>query len=745
MANLHAESVNNVPILTVEGRLDTLSSPDLDKAIAPLLAQENHLVINFSKCTYLSSSGLRSLISISKKIGSRENGQFVLADVSVEVAHVLEMAGLQSMFTVARSLEEAIELVLSAMEISRPIQEIEAGNWLFDHHVVAEHIEPALIWKDRGIASYDELGFSLGKGMPAETTAADAQHAGLFFTTRKCAGFIPYDTSSAPDFRISMEPSRAGIFVEEAISFSKQPNAMLQLKNTRKISWHDMITAIREVSLKTHSDIAVTGFVLADQHPETPSISVGLISEPGLLTSPMAKSIPFIAVNDDEEGQPGFLGSSFMLDKLYKQSQAPLLDVFLDDNIRLENITDFSAVDKKSTLTQPILWLFLTNSAENAATQRIQIEAPGDFLSSPKKAFLTRRLYQDSSTLILKQLQGGFSAQTYQVTSYDRDGRKLRPTVLKLADRQMITREASRCQEYAMPYILNNSAIILGTEFFGNTGALRYNFVGIGGEQSKLKWLTHYFLEWPAEKLKPLFDKIFLEILNPWYGQTVKQAIYPFRDHDPTKTFFPDIFDKAASLFGISADEQMIYLEETGREMINPYWFLKHTYPKQYGMAMDYPTAICHGDLNMQNILLDEQMNVYLIDFSETRPRSVVSDFARLEAVFMLEFSPLDSAEDLSNMVRIISILHNTDQLNQFPEVPGVQNEAIKRNLHLSGLMRKYAFTSSGNNPDPVPYTIALLEWVLPVVNYVQANNTQKRLSMVIASLLCEKLTKWLF
>jgi len=35
--------------------------------------------------------------------------------------------------------------------------------------------------------------------------------------------------------------------------------------------------------------------------------------------------------------------------------------------------------------------------------------------------------------------------------------------------------------------------------------------------------------------------------------------------------------------------------------------------------------------------LLDGEMNVYLIDFSETRPRSVVSDFARLEAIFMIE------------------------------------------------------------------------------------------------------------
>ncbi|HEY5511008.1 MAG TPA: hypothetical protein VIK10_08265 [Prolixibacteraceae bacterium] len=61
---------------------------------------------------------------------------------------------------------------------------------------------------------------------------------------------------------------------------------------------------------------------------------------------------------------------------------------------------------------------------------------------------------------------------------------------LKMANRNIILRETERCQKYALPYILNNSAIVLGTKFFGERGTLRYNFVGIGGEQTQLKWLA---------------------------------------------------------------------------------------------------------------------------------------------------------------------------------------------------------------------------------------------------------------
>jgi hypothetical protein len=55
--------------------------------------------------------------------------------------------------------------------------------------------------------------------------------------------------------------------------------------------------------------------------------------------------------------------------------------------------------------------------------------------------------------------------------------------------------------------------------------------------------------------------------------------------------------------------------------------------------------------------------------------------------------------------------------------------------------MRQYAFSSTVNNPDIVPYYLALLEWTLPIVCY-GIPVYQKRISMIAASLLCERLMK---
>lgn len=416
------------------------------------------------------------------------------------------------------------------------------------------------------------------------------------------------------------------------------------------------------------------------------------------------------------------------------------LSKLFNDNISFENVLELMPVNLDEGLIKPMAWLFVGNDTVDAAANRLQITAPGDFLSTPYKPFLARRLYRDSSRLELIALQGGFSAQTFHVKSWDEEGRKLRPTVLKIADRDMITREAKRCREYAMPYILNNSAMILGTEFFGEHGALRYNFVGIGGEESKLKWLTDYFLEWTPEQLEPVFDKIFLKILNPWYGQAVKKTIYPYRDHDPTKTFFPHIFEMAMDVLGVSADDQYVTIKETGKQMQNPYWVLKHEYPRRADFAYEYNTSICHGDLNMQNILLDEQMNVYLIDFSETRLRSVVSDFARLEAIFMTEFLPVKSEEDLLQIVDVFADFYCNLKFGDQHSQTGHDNEEIRRGLYLSKLVQNYASQSAGSDTSHLPYFMAMLEWVLPVICYRQASPLQKRLSFILAAILVEKL-----
>lgn len=81
----------NTAVLSVEGWLDTQSSPELGKEIQDL-SGIGELILDFDKLEYISSSGLREVVSAYKKMKSG-NGTFSVIHVSSEVMDVFRMTG----------------------------------------------------------------------------------------------------------------------------------------------------------------------------------------------------------------------------------------------------------------------------------------------------------------------------------------------------------------------------------------------------------------------------------------------------------------------------------------------------------------------------------------------------------------------------------------------------------------------------------------------------------------------------
>lgn len=82
---------NNKVTLSVEGWLDTQSSPELGKEIRELSDPES-LILDFEKLEYISSSGLREVVSAYKKMKSA-GGDFAVINVSSEVMDVFRLTG----------------------------------------------------------------------------------------------------------------------------------------------------------------------------------------------------------------------------------------------------------------------------------------------------------------------------------------------------------------------------------------------------------------------------------------------------------------------------------------------------------------------------------------------------------------------------------------------------------------------------------------------------------------------------
>ena len=94
--NIIVELLNTTAQLKVEGRLDTITAPDLDKRINELDAKE--IVLNLENLEYISSAGLRVLLAAHKKF-VRLNGMKV-TNVKPEVMEIFEMTGFADILTI---------------------------------------------------------------------------------------------------------------------------------------------------------------------------------------------------------------------------------------------------------------------------------------------------------------------------------------------------------------------------------------------------------------------------------------------------------------------------------------------------------------------------------------------------------------------------------------------------------------------------------------------------------------------
>ena len=100
---------NNIYLLKVEGRLDASFSSQLEDEIDRLLERTKKVIIDFAGVTYLSSSGLRVLLSIKKQ--TETQGGLVLMNLIDIVKKIIEVAELDDFFSQAQSLEEAITIL----------------------------------------------------------------------------------------------------------------------------------------------------------------------------------------------------------------------------------------------------------------------------------------------------------------------------------------------------------------------------------------------------------------------------------------------------------------------------------------------------------------------------------------------------------------------------------------------------------------------------------------------------------
>lgn len=85
-------------VIEVGGRLDTTTAPTLDKTINDNINETKNLVLDLKELQYISSAGLRVLLSAQKKMQSI--GSMKVKNVCEEIMEIFEMTGFADILSI---------------------------------------------------------------------------------------------------------------------------------------------------------------------------------------------------------------------------------------------------------------------------------------------------------------------------------------------------------------------------------------------------------------------------------------------------------------------------------------------------------------------------------------------------------------------------------------------------------------------------------------------------------------------
>ncbi len=98
MFNVDKKTEGKNLTLSLYGKLDTTTAPELEEVITNELTGIENLVFDISSLEYISSAGLRVLLSAQKIMTIQ--GSMVIKGVSEEIAEIFEVTGFNNIFTI---------------------------------------------------------------------------------------------------------------------------------------------------------------------------------------------------------------------------------------------------------------------------------------------------------------------------------------------------------------------------------------------------------------------------------------------------------------------------------------------------------------------------------------------------------------------------------------------------------------------------------------------------------------------
>jgi|RhiMetdeSRZDD1v2_1073273.scaffolds.fasta_scaffold410377_2 anti-sigma B factor antagonist len=105
---INVKSIAQVTVVEIVGDIDSNTAPQAQEQVLPLAQQGTRILLDMSGVEYMSSAGLRMLLSMYRQI-SRQNGGIVLVGLNEEIKDTMAITGFLNFFITRDTVDEGLQ------------------------------------------------------------------------------------------------------------------------------------------------------------------------------------------------------------------------------------------------------------------------------------------------------------------------------------------------------------------------------------------------------------------------------------------------------------------------------------------------------------------------------------------------------------------------------------------------------------------------------------------------------------
>ncbi len=105
---INVKSIGQVTVVAIAGDIDSNTAPQAQERVLPLVQPGSKILLEMSGVEYMSSAGLRILLSMYRQI-SRGDGGIVLVGLGEEIKDTMSVTGFLNFFTTCDTVDEGLQ------------------------------------------------------------------------------------------------------------------------------------------------------------------------------------------------------------------------------------------------------------------------------------------------------------------------------------------------------------------------------------------------------------------------------------------------------------------------------------------------------------------------------------------------------------------------------------------------------------------------------------------------------------